>query len=107
MSAALSMLIAFLSVLSAGTAGANKVQESSRCPIGAVIDRVEGERVVLVLGAGVRSIAANSIEPRRGATVREGMRVRRSRDGRCVADAVDSALSNSVRARLRALGVRR
>ncbi|MFO0562134.1 MAG: hypothetical protein U0269_29235 [Polyangiales bacterium] len=101
MSAALSLLIAFLSMSSVKT-------ELSACPVGAVIDRIEGDRMVVVMGAdGVRSIAASSVEPQRGRSPREGMRVRRARDGRCVADSVDSVLDSRVRARLRALGARR
>jgi hypothetical protein len=101
MSAALSLLIALLSMSSVKT-------EVSACPVGAVIDRIEGDRMVLVMGAdGVRAIAASSIEPQQGQSPREGMRVRRARDGRCVADSVDSAIDRGVRARLRALGARR
>jgi hypothetical protein len=101
MSAALSLLIAFLSMKSAKT-------ELSACPAGAVIDRIEGERMVVVMGAdGVRLIAASSVEPQRGRSAREGMHIRRTRDGRCVADPVDSVLDSRVRARLRALGARR
>lgn len=107
MSAALSLLIAVLSFLSTSAKTAQDLTDS--CPTGAVIDRVEGDRVVLVHGsAGVRSIATSAIS--RGQTrLSEGLRVRRTPSGQCVLDGTDRALDTSVRDRLRALerGARR
>jgi hypothetical protein len=97
MSPALSILVALLSILSTKT-------EAPACPVGAVIDRIEGERVVVVLGAnGVRSIAASLLDQRALGPAREGMRVRRASDGRCVASGTDAVIEARVRGRLRAL----
>jgi hypothetical protein len=102
MSVSLSLLVALASMSSAAKT------EPSACPVGAVIDRIEGDRMVVVLGAeGVRTIASSSVESVHGRLTHEGLRIRRARDGRCVADSIDAAMDSSVRSRLRALGVRR
>jgi|LNFM01.1.fsa_nt_gb hypothetical protein len=100
MNAALSILAALISLVSAHAKTANIVDP---CPSRAVIDRIEGDRVVLVHGAdGVRSIAASAITAGPLA-LREGLRVRRSRAGQCVLEGPDRALETRVRDRLRAL----
>lgn len=101
MSAALSILVAVLSFLTASYKTASPTVDP--CPTGAVIDRVEGDHVVLVHGAnGVRSIAASAITPGR-LRLAEGLRVRQTSAGQCVLEAPDRAMETSVRRRLRAL----
>ena len=82
------------------------VRLDSVCRNGAVIDRVDEGRAVIVLGAsGVRTIAVNSlaVRPRDGA-VREGMTLR-PESGRCLAEPPDPAALRRVRLRLRALSL--
>lgn len=74
---------------------------ASGCPGGAVIDQIEGGAMRVLGASGVRSIATSAVsstEP-----IREGMRVRLARDGQCVIDPPERALSLRVRSRLRAL----
>lgn len=93
----LALLIGLFSI------GSHK-SEPRVCPDRAVIDRIEGDRVVLVHGAdGVRSISASAIETRRGVPLREGYRIRRTDDGRCVLIEPERGTDRRVRARLRAL----
>jgi hypothetical protein len=73
----------------------------SRCPGDAVIDQIEGDTMRVLGASGVRSIATSAVsstEP-----IREGMRVRRARDGQCVLERAERALALRVRSRLRAL----
>lgn len=97
MSPTLALFIGLFSILSTRP-------EPDRCPDRAVIDRVEGDRVVLVHGAaGVRSISVSAIDTSRGARLREGARIRREGDGRCVLIEPERGTDRRVRARLRAL----
>jgi hypothetical protein len=98
----LSLWMIFLSVLPAPVLPTASARALGACPAGATIDRLEGDRAVLVVhgSRGVRSIAVSSLS---GAVVREGMRLRLAADGRCLVAAPRPSLQNRVRARLRDL----
>jgi hypothetical protein len=98
----LSLWMIFLALLPAPVGATTAARALSACPAGATIDRLEGDRAVLVVhgSRGVRSIAVSSLT---GSVVREGMRLRLATDGRCLVDAPRPSLQNRVRARLRDL----
>ena len=75
------------------------------CTEAGTVDRVEGDRAVVLGATGVHVVSVGAIRGRHSRGVREGDRVEMDSLGRCVSRPPTYAELEAIRRRLRALGV--
>jgi hypothetical protein len=76
------------------------------CPVGGVIDRVEGASAVVLGATGVRVVARRSLTAIQRAAAHEGDRIENGPLGMCLALPPAPDELGRIRDRLRSLGVR-